>query len=377
MKLWPRFCMLILCEQSATHSPYGTQMKFDASINAAEFTAEDVLKRVREEEIVRFYFGIEVVPHKMICSPLRQDKNPTCNFSYHKGQLKFRDWSEARPRDVWDLVGRKLGLSYYKTVERVAKDLAVKEREIDPSILEERKQKIKREKSGKSNIRVKRQDFKRVDKEYLKQYGLHRSLLEKFNVFSCKYAWLNTKMQYSFRKHDPCLAYYFGTASDRQERWKLYFYHRGKTRRAPDGPRFMCNTNRIQGWIQLPEEGEIVCFTKSLKDVMVLDRLGIPAIAMQGETTEPYPEIIEELETRFSHVVSLYDYDLAGVRMANRLREKHGITPFFLTDQYEGKDISDYVKYNSLDEAQKLIDFHANELIRNTSQEKEQSRIVI
>jgi hypothetical protein len=98
-----------------------------------------------------------------------------------------------------------------------------------------------------------------------------------------------------------------------------------------------------------------------MKDVMVLDLFGVPAISMQSESTTPYPEIIDELRSRFDRIISLYDFDYAGVVNALKLKRLYGISPCFLTNgrfgtrDYGAKDISDYIREVGLERTGLLL----------------------
>ena len=210
-------------------------------------------------------------------------------------------------------------------------------------------------KSRKSLIQVQFGRWHPELKDYLKSYGIGKEQCEKFNVFPPQKVWVNKRLIYTFSKNDPALAYYFGKAKNGEERWKIYFFsRRGRNR-------FLTNTNRINGWVQIPEKGTTLIITKSLKDVMCLDVLGYDAIAMQNETTEPYQRIVEDIQSRFDSVWSFYDFDEPGIRLANTLKKKYNLPYLFLTNgkynthDYGSKDISDYIKENGLQKAEELL----------------------
>lgn len=323
-------------------------MTFDAELIHVD--PEYILQRVSEEQIVYRYFGINVRPGAYFCSPLRSDENPTCQFSYHKGKLRYRDWAESRSRDVFDMIKEKFHLSYYQSIERIALDMKVGTLQPDPSILQERERRIGREKAyaGKSLIQVKEKAFSDADKAYLKSFGINGPICKRFRVQAVSHVWIGGRLEYTYRPHDPAFCYHFGEA-DGEDRFKIYFYNRKRGERGMS--RFYCNTNRIQGWVQLPSAGELVVLTKSLKDVMSLDRLGVPAISMQNETTEPYPRIIAELESRFDSIVSLYDPDVTGRAMAEKLEATFEIQPIYVPASYGSKDISDLIRDHGLEVA--------------------------
>lgn len=348
---------------------------FDAKIkNKSE--KEFILERVTPEEIFIFYLGVKkIYTNHHFISPLRKDKYPTCSFKYcSDGVLRFRDWALMnRSEDCFGIVQYIHKIDFKTALDLIIKDMKLDEKEpnldnINKINLEYKKITGKPSKSNKSRIDViiPKSRFRKEDGEYLSQYNITSKIAKKYRVFSIDKVWINRSPVYVRKGDDPCLGYFFGSSSDgkNEGRWKLYFYNRpgnGKN------PRFMCNTNRINGWIQIPEKGDFLIITKSLKDVMVLDLFGIPAISMQNETTLPYERIINELKGRFNTIYSLMDFDLTGIRIANRIKKLYNIQPLFLFNgrfgslNYEAKDISDYIKNFGIEDTIKLM-FHAEKL---------------
>lgn len=304
--------------------------------------------------------GVRVVVGRPFRSPLRKDRNPSCVFSYHGGRLRFRDWTETTSKDIFDIASSLFGTRRFDdTLNRLAQHFDIwnrspRTKEEEAALQEDR---ASFEKSQKSRIQVLTQSPTQSDISYLMSFHLTGEICSKYRCFSLERVWLNGEPVYNYRENDPAIGYYFGNDAFDNEKWKIYFYKRhGK-----DRPRFISNTNRIAGWVQIPDTGNRLIITKSMKDVMVLDRLGYDAIAMQSETLAPYPEIVAKLQVRFNTIFSLYDFDRTGVRMANKLRRSFGIEPLFITNgrfgtpDYGSKDISDYVRENGVEAGQKLV----------------------
>lgn len=322
-----------------------------------DLTKEWILSRITQEEILEHYMGRALNFTTRFKSPLRKDKHPTCSLAYFGGRLYYRDWSKPNTMDVFSFVQSKHRLLYREALRHIADELNLWE--VDPSLEPTYLNKnSENQKSRKKEIAVKIQDFTPQDIAYLKQYGLTSTQTSKFKVFSLKYIWVGGQSHYIRKAKDPALGYYFGSDEQGSQRWKIYFYRR---RDDPKRPRFLGNTNRIAGWVQLPKTGSLLVLTKSLKDVMVLDLFGVTAISMQSETTMPYPYIIDELKERFKTIVSLYDFDYTGVVNAMRLRRTYGIQPLFLTDgrfgsiDFNAKDISDYFALEGPEETENLL----------------------
>ena len=79
--------------------------------------------------------------------------------------------------------------------------------------------------------------------------------------------------------------------------------------------KWLSNTKKtdIQGYNQLPNKGERLLITSSLKDVMCLHAAGYNAIAMQSEMQMPSEKLISELKERFNTIDILYDNDFNNV----------------------------------------------------------------
>ena len=319
-----------------------------------ELTEKNILKYVSQKEIYEHFLQIEVQLKEFFCSPLRRDEYPTCNFSWYQGKLMYRDWAEPKPITCFQAVQKIRNCTYIEALQLIRKELINDDPDIEVREPEEREEIKQKGKTEKSNIRVEFHKWQPEVVNYLKQYGITREICKKFNVFPIKRVWVNKNLTWTYNSSDPALGYFFGKTEDGEQRWKIYFFKRNNFR-------FLCNTNRINGWVQIPDSGKNLIITKSLKDVMSLYRLGYHSIAMQNETTEPYDYIIHELQDRFDQLWSFYDFDKPGVRLANTLNRKYNIPYLFLTNgnyqtyDYGSKDISDYIADNNLQQAKSFL----------------------
>ena len=318
-----------------------------------KLTKELILDRVSQEEIFEKYLGVPVQFNNLFCSPIRKDEYPTCSFKWLGNRLNYRDWAEYDSKDCFEIVKELYNCNFYEALTIIYNDI-IKQNNIDEP-LKSKNDKKQSNNYHKSRINVKKSNkWYQEDIDYLKSYGITGKTASKFNVYSIKYAWLNDKLIYR-RSTEPALGYFFGLDVNDKQKWKIYFYNRKNYR-------FIGNTNRINGWIQLPDKAKILVITKSLKDVMCLYEFGIPAIAMQNEVTIPYDYIIEKLEARFDNIISLYDYDRTGVINANKLWKYYNIPYFFFKGYGKNiKDFSDYVKQNGKQQTKQLL-----ECIRST-----------
>lgn len=310
-----------------------------------------ILSQVGQEEIFEKYLNRPVTYRGKFRNPLRRDENPTCTFTWKGGKLLFRDWAEEKAKDCFNIVQQIHNVDFYTALEIIARDFNLTNKTpregetYQPSVSDYRREKN----NEKSIIQVKVQPWTTDNKEYLKSYGITSKIAKYYRVYCPKYVWLNGNPLYVYSDDKPALAYYFGTDEQGREKWKIYFYT------SRDNWRFIGNTNRINGWVQIPESGPLLVITKSMKDVMCLARFGIPAISMQGETQIPYDYIIDELKSRFNTIYTLLDFDRTGVHAAWTIRKLYDIPAIFFDNRFEAKDFSDYVRDNGLIATKELV----------------------
>ena len=184
----------------------------------------------------------------------------------------------------------------------------------------------------------------------MKRY-ITQEILKKFKVFSCKNVFLNQELFTIYKQNQLVFGYYGGIRED-IERWRIYY---------PGHKRYKFISNwksfRLQGSHVLPKKGDFVVITKSLKDVMVLYALGIPAIAPISENCFVTDAQWEKLKERFKHKILLYDNDRAGKIASAKLRRKYPELHIMLIPNHtNAKDISDYYKMWGKDKTLELIE---------------------
>lgn len=301
-----------------------------------DITKDFILTRLSQEQIMEKYLQVRVELHKRITSPLRQDKNPSCGFFYTKqGDLLFKDFATGYVAGCFKLVMEKFNLSYNETLSLIVEDFGLYTDNPVPRIEYITPEEMHKEHTA---IQIKRRDFEEVDRLYWTSFGVSKDTLRMFHVYPVSNVWVNGKIVYNFQKSDVAYAYWFGGGD-----YKIYFPFR-------KGSRFICNCTVVQGEHIPRDYSKGTIITKSMKDVLVLHEFGITAVAPQSESVYPDPEWIEGIKSKSEFVYSLYDFDRAGIKMANYMRKKFDISPLFLTNgrfattNYGAKDISDLVK---------------------------------
>lgn len=302
-----------------------------------------------EEEYMSFYLGI--VPDKNLHkNPLRPDRNPTASFyRAANGELIFKDFKTGFHGNFLAIVMEKFKVTYVQALKIVANDFGIISKPnytkneaaivYDGTVVTHKQQ---------TTIQIEAKEFSETELDWWLQFGITGKILDKFHVFSAKSLFLNGNYHTSSTETSPIYGYYFGKEEGR-ELWKIYYPLR-------ETFRFLLNTNKLQGVKQLPKTGEVVVVTKSLKDVMTLYAMGIPAVAPQAESVIISQKQYDALAERFSRVIINGDWDGAGQRFMQESRKRYSCIALSFSDKKTyAKDISDLTKKYGFDKTSKLV----------------------
>lgn len=297
-------------------------------------TLDYILSKVTEYDIYARYIGQFKVGF-IYNSPFRKDKNPSFGIFYSKrtGKLLFKDHGNGLCGDVITFVEHFTGLTNYNDVlQRIVKDMSITNNTVFKSTREY-------EKNDETVIGVVRQDFTDIDKEYWSQFHITQKTLKKFNVNSIKYYLCNGIVKGIYKDENPMYAYKV------YNRFKIYRPYADKYTKWRNN----LTEYDIQGFAQLPEKGDLLIITKSMKDVMCLYEMGYNAISPSSESTFIPDNILEQLKKRFKNILICFDRDIAGIKSMRKIKLKTGLNGFLVHKKFHSKDISDAVKNNGFD----------------------------
>ncbi len=321
-------------------------------------TKEYILSRVAEEELLSHYLGLNssILPKGMFCSPLREDKRPTCRFYRDPEGIFLKDFSGDFYGDVFNVVQRLHNCDFKQSLSIINQDFLIRKRPEKINYtkqVQERKSRVKRSRE----IKVKRREWNVHDKNYWGKFHLTSKDLEFFSIAPVEYVWVDEELNYTYRAKDLAYAYYFG-----QGKFKIYFPLR-------DTYRFLSNGPHLQGWSELDMTTDLIIFTKSLKDVAVLRKIGYSSLATHNESSLISHETIS-LVRNYDKLI-LYDNDEVGIKWAIENSVEHNI-PYNYLDVRNGiKDTSDLAKEVGLDQTKEIID----NLVKNKKHGKKSSSI--
>lgn len=306
-----------------------------------QVTLEWILSKVTEYDIYSAYIGNFKVG-MIYNSPFRQDKNPSfgCYYSRTTKQLMFKDHGTGDCGNVIKFVSLLTGLTNYSDI---LNNIVDKLKITNNTQLVSSKQYIS---SKETVIGVVRQDFTLTDTNYWSQFNISLDTLKKFGVSSIKYYLCDGIVKGIYKDTNPMYAYkvynhfkIYRPLADKYTKWRNNL-----------------TENDIQGFKQLPKTGDILIITKSMKDVMCLYEMGIPAISPSSESTFIPDKALEQLKKRFKRIIILFDRDKAGVKYLRKMSVKTGLEGFLLNKKLKSKDVSDSIKLNGFEETKKFIE---------------------
>lgn len=304
-------------------------------------TLDWILSKVTEYDIYAKYIG-QFKVGMIYNSPFRKDKNPSFGIYYSKRtkQLLFKDHGTGECGNVIKFVSLFTGKTEYNDI---LSDIVDKLNITNNTKLVSSKQYIP---PTETVIGVVRQEFTDVDINYWKQFNISINTLKKFNVNSIKYYLCNGIVKGIYKDENPMYAY------------KVYDHFKIYRPLADKYTKWRNNLTDydIQGYEQLPQKGDILFITKSMKDVMCLHEMGYPAVSPSSESTFLPKDILEQLKTRFKRIIILFDRDVAGVKRSRKLSRETGLEAIFINKKFKAKDVSDAVKANSFEEIKNWLD---------------------
>ena len=303
-------------------------------------TLEYILSKVTEYDIYAHYLG-QFKVGMIYNSPFRKDKNPSFGIFYSKRtkQLLFKDHGTGECGNVIKFVQLYTGKTNYNDI---LQDIVAKLNITSETRLDSSKQYIP---STETVIGVVRQEFTDIDIKYWSQFNISTKTLKKFNVNSIKYYLCNGIVKGIYKPENPMYAYKV------YNNFKVY---------RPLGDKYTKWRNNlteydVQGYEQLPKKGDVCIITKSLKDVMCLYEMGIPAISPSSESTWLPDTILEDILKRFKRVLICFDRDGPGMRNLRKISLKTGLNGLIMHKKFKAKDISDAIKANGFDKVKEYI----------------------
>jgi hypothetical protein len=328
------------------------------NLNKELVTKEELLKEVSDVDVYRCYApDLEMDLGRRQISPLRDEKNASFALFASNNEILFKDFVLGGG-DCIRFVQLLFGESFFNAMSRIVIDFNLTDkfiyRDIDTNYTPP-KEGINRaevmEKAGKALIQIRRRKWNLNDMRFWTPFGITLPTLKTFNVVPLEFLFINDKIIRCDNR-----TYAFIEYKDGIETYKIY-------QPSKDDFKWINNHDESvwQGWAQLPEKGDKLIITKSLKDVMTIySTTGIPAVSLQAESVQPKDHIIEELKERFNTIWLWYDNDFDsetnwGREFGNKIASEYDLLQTEIPDEYRIKDPSDFCKKHGTDATTKLI----------------------
>ena len=313
------------------------------------YSKENILKFINPYDIYAYYLDYEVELGEMINSPLRVDKKPSFNLFYSDqySEIMWHDFTLGSGCCI-QFVSEMFDINYYNALCRIASDFNLEDEfishknKVNKSNDNKKKISIGKNKmpKKKSIINIKSKEWTDFELFWWKYFGVDKDTLDRYNVVPISHYFINNKI---FKTDD--LAFAFKEYKKNVLTFKIYQpYSNNKWYSNQD-------SSVIQGWRQLPQKGEELIITSSLKDLMsIVCITGVPAIAPQAESAKINKSVLLNLSKRFKKIYILYDNDYNKSKNWGQINAKKIISEFnrfkniVIPMEFMSKDFSDLVK---------------------------------
>jgi hypothetical protein len=320
---------------------------------------DDIYKYCNHYDLFRHYVGNFTIG-RPILSPLASEDSASFAIFLKGDKILFNDF-RLGGGDIVRFVQMRFHLDFRQAINKIVHDagLTDKFKSDNDYVVKPMVTYNKKLEHNKPQINVKRRSWAMHDVEFWKAAGIGKETLKKYRVSPIKYIFFGTKI-ITAERH----AYCFVETKDDESTFTIY------QPRSKENKWFKSHDASVfYGWSQLPETGDILIITKSMKDVMTIDSImGIPVVAMQSEKTKPKEHIIKQLKERFKKVFILYDNDYDneakdkpnyGREFGKQIADEFNLTQVEIPDHlaivYEAKDISDLFKTTGLECVKKTL----------------------
>lgn len=303
----------------------------------SQVTLEDILSKVSEEQLFRYYIPNFIELNKKFKSPFNNEKTASCYVVNTNGRLFYKDFSSGNGGNILHFIQTKYNLNYNECINVIASDFNLKPnlklniKPIELGINTRPKELV--------TIKIKSINFTKEGLDYWKQYGLDKEDL--INVKQISYFWIGYNR---FKVDSIAFAYDFGNSN-----YQIL---------QPYSKEFKWNSNTsnylIMGYNNLPKLGDLLIITSSYKDVLVLNKLGYNSIAPKSESTLLSELQIFELKERFKKIVIYFNNDKIGLEYAKKYNKLYGLE-YIYNPINEPKDPSDFVKKLGIDKLKEFL----------------------
>lgn len=340
-----------------------------------KLTIQYILDRVTQEELMEKYIKVPVnkqtlLPNSVL-SPFRQDTLPTCNYYYTiekngYAKLRFRDWDGTFKGDCFDAAAEILKINiktsqgFALMLNKIASDFKIHKYKDGSEVIKlETFYKTFKVSNDIKIYKIEPRAMTNYDTKFWTDInGIDRDTLKKGLVYMVKNLYIQNEdgeliKTYRYRSNDPAYAYYGGKFNG-IGLWKIYYPYRKVNR-------FTANYAFVYGQAFF-KPATFGLITKSYKDVLAYSTFDISSVSVPSETYLMKPDEIFNLKTKVDILLTNFDYDRAGILLAQKYKKRYNIHPLMFTKgrfkqpNYGSKDFTDYIAYNGRIATENLVE---------------------
>jgi len=301
------------------------------------------VKEVPEAWIFEYYLNLPEKLHGQtvkIHSVFKNEKTPSmCVFiDQKKNSYRYKDFSSGNYGNGFDLVTKLFNIDFKDAVQKILHDYrqSLKSGYITSTIKPVNPYRI-----VEHTVRP----WIQADADYWKQFGISRTLLEKYNVKPLSYYKMNNGIQ--DKEFFPGTRITYGYFTKADTIYKIYKPGADK--------KFMKLNEHIQGLEQLEYSADVLVICSSLKDAMTLEAMNfkLETIAPDSENSSLKPHVLNNLQSKYKKIITLFDNDEAGIKAIEKYKREHRIHGCFYP---HAKDISDAVQQFGLSSVRNVLE---------------------
>jgi len=309
-----------------------------------EIKVEDILAKVDDYSIIRFYLGEDFDFKRKFRSPFRAggvDKTPNLCFFPSDERIIFKDFASGKSGDCFKFVQEIFGLTFYQALLKIDKDLGLglKDKSNSPVFKIQVKKRPENLQKSDTLIQIVPRDFTAKDISFWESYHITQSELEKKKVHSVDKLYVNKQLMQN-REDSPRFAYEYDSYL------KIYTPFSKTMKWISSCPNdYISGFDEIKFKIFRGSQSDKLFITKSLKDEIILSKFFRDVCSTQNESATAINEdnmqwILKGYKPE--NVIIAYDNDKAGKDAARYYSIQYGFRTIFVPDAFGTVGIKDW-----------------------------------
>lgn len=319
-----------------------------------QLTVSELYNEVSQEDIYSFYLGERIKPDKLVNCCFHKDSTPSLGFYKTKhGNIRYKCFGCGEEGGAIEFVMNLKNLVFPQALRQIQSDLGhFKALQTINSVNRISIPEFKESTANSLKIVPVKRAFEIYDLKYWEQFGLDLYDLYKADIYACSMVMYTNKGGESkiYGYNTPANPIYCIEISS-----GIYKIYRPLST-SKFGKWFTnSNSEDLQGLTLLNNKRNLLIITSSMKDAVVLKKLGYEAVAPSGEGVRIPDKVLDYLRATSKKIIYFNDADSAGYKYTFKLSKETGFDYIFIPSYYLVKDISDFVKEFNIKEAKKLM----------------------